>query len=248
MIWIYTIASVVGISLASFVGLITLSISMDRLKRILLFLVSFAAGSLLGGAFFHLLPQAYTNTSVDSIVVPVYIIVGVVLFFALEKYLHWRHCHTPTSTQHPHPVGISNLIGDGFHNFLDGIIIAGAYLVNPGLGFTTTLAVVLHEIPQEIGDFSILIHAGYSRGKALFFNFLSALTAVIGAIATLAIGSQVSIAANYLVPITIGGFVYIAMADLIPEIKQEEHLGRSIGQLAIFMAGIGMMALLLLVE
>ncbi len=245
--WIYTLLSVLGVSLASFVGLVTLSVSMEKLKKVLLFLVSFAAGSLIGGALFHLLPEAYSSDAAAQ-KAPLYIIVGIVVFFALEKYLHWRHCHTPTSEQHPHPVGISNLVGDGFHNFLDGIIIAGAYLVSPSLGFTTTLAVLLHEIPQEIGDFSILVHAGFTRGKALFFNLLSALTAVLGAIGTLLIGSSIEIAGTYLVPITVGGFMYIALADLIPEIKREEHTGKSILQLLMFIVGILMMAALLWLE
>lgn len=246
-IWLYSILSVLAISLMSFIGLVSLSVSMERLKKVLLFLVSFAAGSMLGGAFFHLLPEAYDEPSTAAHA-PLFIIIGIVLFFTLEKYLHWRHCHTPTSTEHPHPVGISNLVGDAFHNFLDGVIIAGAYLVSPGIGLATTLAVVLHEIPQEIGDFSILVHAGYTRARALFFNFLSALTALAGAIVTLAIGGNVDIAHTYLVPITIGGFIYIAAADLIPEIKREEHLGKSIAQLLMFVIGIGLMALMRVFE
>lgn len=246
-IWIQTLLSVFVVSLVSFVGAVTLAMSMERLKRALLFFVSFAAGSLLGGAVLHLLPEAFADNN-DSVRLPFLILTGIVAFFALEKFLHWRHCHVPTSEQHPHPVATSNLIGDAFHNTLDGMIIAGAFLVDTRLGVVTTVAVLLHEIPQEIGDFSILIHAGFSRKKALWFNFLSALSAILGAVITLIIGQESEIAHTVLVPLTIGGFIYIAAADLLPELKKEDHLGKSIAQLLAFIAGIGVMSLLLLLE
>lgn len=245
--WLYTIGSVLIVSLISLIGVFMLAINLERLKKILLLLVSFAAGSLLGGAFLHLLPHAIEET--ENVERATFIIlVGIILFFVLEKILRWRHCHIPTSEDHPHPVGINNLIGDGFHNLIDGMIIAGAYMVSVPVGIATTIAVLFHEIPQEIGDFSILIHAGYSRGKALFFNFLSALTAVLGAVLTLIIGSSVEKIHEYLIPFTIGGFIYIATADLIPELKKETNLKKSFAQLLALLFGIGIMALLLLLE
>lgn len=212
-----------------------------------MFLVSFAAGSLLGGAVIHLLPEAFANATYEY-TTPFLILLGMVLFFILEKYLHWRHCHIPTSENHPHPVAINNLIGDGLHNFIDGMVIAGSYLVSVPLGLATTLAVLLHEIPQEIGDFSILVYAGYSRKKALLFNYLSATLAIFGAIAILLVGTSFTNAEEYIIPLTIGGFLYISTADLIPELKKEENLKKSIFQVISFLLGIGLMSLMLFME
>lgn len=246
-VWIYTIISVFFVSLVSLIGILTLSIRMEKLKKILLFLISFAAGSLLGDAFIHLLPEAFEESD-NATMIPFYILLGIVLFFILEKILHWRHCHIPTSDEHPHPLGINNIVGDGFHNFIDGMIIAASYMVSIPLGIATTIAVLLHEIPQEIGDFGILIYAGYTKKKALFFNYLSAFIAVIGAILTIIIGSSITGIKDFLIPFTIGGFIYIATADLIPELKKETALGKSAFQLVAFIFGIGIMALLLLME
>ncbi|MBU0598395.1 ZIP family metal transporter [Patescibacteria group bacterium] len=246
-VWLYTILSVFIVSLVSLIGILTISVNMEKLKKILLFLVSFAAGSLLGGAFIHLLPEAFGELE-DTALLPFYILLGIVLFFILEKILNWRHCHIPTSDKHPHPLGINNIIGDGFHNFIDGMIIAASYMVSVPLGIATTIAVLLHEIPQEIGDFGILVYAGYTKKKALFFNYLSAFTAVVGAVLTLIIGSSITGMKDFLIPFTIGGFIYIATADLIPELKKETDLGKSALQLVAFLFGIGIMTLLLLLE
>lgn len=246
-IWLQTLISVTLVSLVSFIGAVTISLSIDRLRKMLLLLVSFAAGSLIGDAFLHLLPEAYAQDD-GSMRIPLLIITGIVVFFALEKFLHWRHCHIPTTEQHRHPVGLNNLIGDGFHNLLDGMIIAGAFLVDTTLGVATTLAVILHEIPQEIGDFSILIHAGYTKKRALFFNVISAIIAILGAVIALTIANSSAVAERYFIPLTIGGFIYIVAADLIPELKREEHLGKSAAQLGAMIVGIGLMALLLVLE
>lgn len=242
-VWLYTIGSVLLVSLVSFAGVLFIAMDERRLKKMLLFLVSFAAGALLGGAFIHLLPESVEHGFTPS--VPIFILCGIFGFFILEKIICWRHCHIPTSEEHPHPVGLMNLIGDGFHNLIDGMIIAGSYLINPALGISTTLAVILHEIPQEIGDFGILVHAGYSIRKALMFNFLSALTAVWGAILTLSVGLKSEAVSKFLVPFTIGGFIYIATADLIPELKKETNLRKSLLQLLFLLLGAGVMALLL---
>ena len=245
--WLYTILSVLAVSLVSLVGIFTIPISIEKLKRILLFLVSFAAGALLGDAFIHLLPESFEKA--DSFLkISLFILLGIVFFFILEKILFWYHCHIPTSEEHPHPVGIINLVGDGFHNLIDGVIIAGSFLLSPPIGLATALAVLLHEIPQEIGDFGILLHAGYTRQKALLFNFLSALAAVLGAVFTLIIGVKIEGITQFIIPFTIGGFIYIAAADLIPTIHREEHTGHSFLQLLFFLMGVGVMALLLLLE
>lgn len=243
-IWFYTIISVLIISLISLVGIFTLSINTKVLKKILLILVSFAAGSLLGDVFIHLIPEMVKNGGF-SLLASLFLLLGIMVFFVLEKILHWRHCHVPTSENHPHPVGLMNLVGDGLHNFIDGMIIAGAYIVNPALGVATTLAVVLHEIPQEIGDFGILIHAGYSRYKALWFNFISALTSFVGAITILIVGINIESITNFLIPFTAGGFTYIAMSDLIPQLHKQTGFGKTVLQLIFFLLGIGIMMLLL---
>jgi zinc and cadmium transporter len=245
-VWFYTVVSVFLVSLVSLVGIISISIDEKKLRRMLLFLVSFAAGALLGGAFLHLLPESAEHGLQPK--VSLYILAGIFGFFILEKMISWRHCHIPTSEEHPHPVGFMNLVGDGFHNLMDGMIIAGSYLVNIPLGISTTFAVLLHEIPQEIGDFGILVHAGYSIRKALTFNFLSALTAVAGAVFTLAIGLETESVSAFLVPFTIGGFVYIATADLIPELKKEVDLKKSLLQLLFILLGAGVIGLFLLFE
>lgn len=244
-IWLYSILSVVIVSLLSFVGAFTLSININKLRKILLYFISFAAGALLGGAFLHLLPESMEVCGTAR-QIAVWILVGLILFFALEKILKWRHCHEPTCEEHPHSLGMMNLVGDGFHNLIDGMIIAVSYLVSIPLGIATTVAVILHEIPQEIGDFGILIYAGYSREKALLYNFLSALMAVFGAVITLLIGGRIENLTSYLIPLTIGGFIYIATADLIPELHKEVKIKQSSLQLFFFLLGIGLMALLLL--
>lgn len=245
-VWIYSLASVFIISLVSLIGVFTLSINIERLRRYILYFVGFAAGALLGDAFIHLLPEILEE-NVNFFNTSVYILLGIIIFFTLEKLIYWRHCHLPTTESHLHPVGLINLIGDAFHNFVDGIIIAGSFLVSVPLGIATSLAVFLHEIPQEVGDFSILLHAGYTRAKALFFNFMSALLAVVGAGATIIIGSAIENITFYLVPLTIGGFIYIAAADLIPEIHREEHALRSFLQFLAFLLGIAVMLLFLLI-
>ena len=247
IIWVYSIVSVIIVSLLAFIGILTLSISEKKLRRVLFFLVSFSVGALLGGAFIHLLPETAGEYGFGP-AVSLYALLGIIVFFVMEKFVHWRHCHIPTSTSHPHPFVYMNLIGDGLHNLIDGMVIAGSYLVSIPLGMSTTIAVVLHEIPQEIGDFGVLVHGGFSRMKALFFNFLSALTAVIGAVAVLIIGTKVQNITMFLLPFTAGGFIYIAGSDLIPELHKECEGLKSFGQLIAVLLGIGVMALMLLME
>jgi len=239
-IYIYTLASVIIVSLLSFLGAFVLTLKPEKLKKITIFLVSLSAGTLLGGAFLHLIPEMVEKNKNDGSIW-IYLLGGIVLFFVLEKIVCWRHCHIPTSENHPHHLGIMNLIGDGFHNFLDGVIIAGAYMVNIELGVATTIAVIFHEIPQEIGDFGVLIHSGFKYAKALFYNFLSALTAVVGAIITLLIGPQIENFTSYILPIAAGGFIYIATADLIPELKKDVGPAKSLLQLITILIGIGIM-------
>ncbi|PJC48775.1 MAG: ZIP family metal transporter [Candidatus Omnitrophica bacterium CG_4_9_14_0_2_um_filter_42_8] len=248
-VWLWTIGSVIVISLISLIGAATLSLNKTKLRAMLLFMVSFAVGGLFGDAFIHLLPQSFEALGVN-LKTSLYILGGIFIFFILEKFIRWRHCHIPTSREHIHPVATLNIIGDGVHNMLDGMIVAASFAVSVPIGIATALAVILHEIPQEIGDFGILVYSGMSVKKALFFNFLSALTAVVGAVIALTLESRIKGFLTYLLPITAGGFLYIGGSDLIPELHKEDHvkISTSLVQLAAIMLGIGMMALLVFVE
>lgn len=245
--WIYTLSAVFIVSLISFVGIFTISLRIDLLKKVLLFFVSLSAGALLGGAFFHLIPEAAKELGI-GLRLSAYILSGILVFFAMEKIICWRHCHIPTSEEHPHPFAFMNLIGDAFHNFIDGMIIAGSFLVSVPLGITTTIAVILHEIPQEIGDFGVLIHGGFSRFKALLLNFATALAAVLGAVVVLALNLEVGTIARFLVPFTAGGFIYIAGSDLIPELKKDSRPLNSLLQMFFLVLGLGIMLSLVIFE
>lgn len=245
-IWFYSLSSVFLVSLISLIGLFTLSMREETLRKILLYFVSFSVGGLLGDAFIHLLPESVelNNSSFLSL----YILSGIIISFVVEKFIHWRHCHIPTSKEHPHPFALMNLIGDSVHNFIDGLIIGASYLTSMQLGIATTLAVVFHEIPQEIGDFGVLIHGGFKRKKALALNFFTALTAMLGTIVSLIIGSFAQNITNFLLPFAIGSFIYIASSDLIPELHKETKPIKSFIQLIMLIAGIGIMFSLLLLE
>jgi zinc and cadmium transporter len=245
--WLYAFVSVVVVSLISLVGVFTLSVREKHIRRIIIYLVSFAVGALFGDALIHLLPESFKNIE-SSLAVSLLVLSGIVIFFVLEKFVYWRHCHIVENERHHHPVVIMNIVGDFIHNFLDGIIIGASYAVSLPLGLATTIAVVLHEIPQEIGDFGVLIHGGLSAKKALLYNFFSALAALLGLILVFALGSAASSFSIYLLPIAAGGFLYIAGSDLIPELKHETKIAASVGQLLAIILGIGVMMVLLLIE
>jgi len=245
--WLYAIISVFIVSLISLIGIFFIALKVERLKKILLFLVSFAVGGLFAGAFVHLMPEAFEYFGINYIT-PVLVLAGIIIFFTLEKFLRWRHCHVVTCDEHPHPVVTMNIIGDGVHNFIDGLVIGASYMVSIPIGITTTLAVILHEIPQEIGDFGILIYGKLSVKKALTFNFLSALTAVIGAVVSILVGKYAVNYSYYLLPITAGGFIYIAGSDLIPELQHETKPSKSILQFVSILFGFGLMVILKLLH
>jgi zinc and cadmium transporter len=242
-VWLYSLISVLVVSLFSLIGALVLFFKLDKLKKILPYFVSFSAGALLGGVFIHLLPEIAQERGF-TLDTSLLVLLGILIFFVLEKIICWRHCHIPTSEEHPHTLGVMNLIGDGLHNFTDGVIISASFMTSLSLGLATTLAVIFHEIPQEIGDFSVLIYAGYSKGKALLFNLLTALMAVIGAVITLTVFSQIEAITYYLIPLTAGGFIYIASSDLIPELKKEQGLKKSFLQLLGLLTGVLIMWLI----
>ena len=244
---LYTLISVLVISLLAFIGIISLAVNTKRLKTVLIYLISFSAGALFGDAFIHLLPEIVESYGF-SLTVSLGVLGGIVIFFVLEKIIHWQHCHLPITEEHVHPFAYMNLIGDALHNFIDGIIIAASYVISIPAGLATTLAVALHEIPQEIGDYGVLLYSGFSRSKALVLNFISALAAVLGAVLALWATIVVEQIEMFLVPIAVGGFIYIAGSDLIPELHKETRLRRSIMQIIAFLLGIGVMSILLLLE
>ncbi len=246
-VWTWSLGSVAVVSLVSLVGIVTLAVNKRRLQGALLFLVSFAVGGLFGDAFIHILPEAFEHAP-SRLAPSLLVLLGLFIFFILEKFIYWRHCHAGVCDFHQKPVVWVNLIGDGIHNFIDGVLIAASYGVSFPIGFATTLAVVFHEIPQEIGDFGILIHGGLSRRQALGYNFLCSLTAFAGALAVLLIGPSVQGLSRLVIPVAAGGFIYIAGSDLIPELHRETSVGRSFLQFAAIGLGVGVMALLLLLE
>jgi len=241
--WLYTILSVIVVSLISLIGVFTISIRKEILKEAICFLVSFAVGGLFGDVFLHLLPESFEKLGVGPSP-SLLILFGILLFFGLEKFIRWRHCHDANCKEHSRPVSAMILIGDGVHNFFDGILIAASYLISIPLGIATAVAVILHEIPQEIGNFGVLLRGGFSINKALFFNFLSALTAILGALISLIIGSRLAAYSSFLLPITAGGFIYIAGSDLIPELHHEIRPLASFRQFTAIILGIGLMFLL----
>ncbi len=241
---LYTLLSVALVSLISLIGIFTLSINKNVLRHSVFFLVSLAVGALFGDAFIHLIPEAFELFG-DPSQAALYIIVGIFIFFILEKFFHWHHCHgTGDQCEHTtHPLGRMVLFSDSLHNFLDGVIIAAGYLVSIEVGIATTVAIMLHEIPQEIGDFGILIHAGYTRAKALLVNFLSALAAVLGAVITLIIGNTVEIFIPYLIAIAAGSFIYIAGSDLVPELQKTSDIKKTTIQFIAIVIGVTLMFL-----
>jgi zinc and cadmium transporter len=244
--WTFTLLALVIVSALSLVGAVALVMKQDVLHRLMVVLIPFAAGALLGDAFLHLLPEVAESEGGFGTEAAFYVLAGIITFFILEKVLHWHHSHLPHEDV-MHPVAVSNLIGDGLHNFVDGAIVAAAFLVSTEVGVATTVAVALHELPQELGDFAILVHGGLKPRKALKLNFLTGLTAVIGGAATLAFSSTAGAVAA-LVPFSAGAFVYIASTDLIPELHKEPEPAKSLIQVAALIFGIAVMATLLLLE
>jgi zinc and cadmium transporter len=239
MILVWILASTFIVCLISLIGIVTLAIKENLLHKILFCLIGFSAGALIGGAFLHLLPEALEKA--QSTIVFYYLILGIVLFFLMERYFHWRHCHEDVCSVHAFTY--LNLFGDGLHNFMDGIVIAVSFVASIKLGLVTTIAIILHEIPQEMGDYAVLIYGGFSKQRALFFNFVIALTAMAGAVIGFFLSTYTQGLTVFILPLTAGGFIYIATSDLIPEIHKEKNLRRSTAALIAFLLGIVFMAL-----
>ena len=241
--WLYALGSVIGVSLLSLAGILTLALSERRQQQFIFLMVSLAVGAMFGDTFLHLLPEAFQAP--DAIPgVPLMVLAGLLAFFLLEKFLLWRHEHVPHYGDCIQPVGYVNVVAEGLHNFIDGLLIGASYLVSIPVGIGTSLAVLLHEIPQEMGNFGVLRHAGFSKTGALSTNFLSASLAIVGALAALLVGERVTAFPRALLPFTAGGFIYIAGSDLVPELHKEREPIKSLFQLLAIGVGVGAMLLL----
>lgn len=242
LIWI--VVGTGAMSLIALTGALTLLLQEKTLKKITLPLVAFSTGALLGGGFLHLLPEAIEKTD-DILNIFIWTLVGFSIFFLLEQFIHWHHCHRVPS-EHKHPVTYLVLIGDGIHNFIGGIAIGGAFLIDIELGIITWIVMAAHEIPQELGDFGIMLHGGWSKGKALLFNFFSASTVILGGVLVYFFSSGLNTV--YLLPFAAGNFIYIGAADLIPEIKHSTSVKKNIIHFISFLAGILLLLVIKLVN
>uniref|UniRef100_A0A7C3YSM7 ZIP family metal transporter n=1 Tax=candidate division WOR-3 bacterium TaxID=2052148 RepID=A0A7C3YSM7_UNCW3 len=234
LIFLLTLLSTIVVSLLSLIGIFFILLKEKTLNLLLSHLIAFAGGVLFGVAFLHLLPEAMENN--EPFPIFLLFLIGFLTFYLLERFLLWHHCHKKECPTHPFTY--LNLYGDGLHNFIDGLIIAGGYLSSITSGIFLTIATIVHELPQEIGDFSLLLYGGFSKRKALFFNFLSALTAVLGAIFGFFLFSQFVSLLPYLLSYAAGNFTYIAASDIIPELHKEENLKKSFLSFLFFLFGL----------
>jgi len=239
-VWIGAVGSTLLVSLLSFTGILLLAMRANRLKQMVFILVSFAVGALFGNTFFMLIPESFAMIE-NTQLIGLLIVLGLVVMFILEKFIHWHHCHNVSHDHDAAPLGYISLITDSLHNFTDGVLIAAAWMASPEVGVATTLAVVVHEIPQEISDFGVLLHAGFSKRKAIFLNFVAACAAILGAVVTVMLGSVTEKFIVFILPFAAGGFIYLAGSDLIPELHRESSVRKSLIQLAAILAGLAML-------
>jgi len=239
----YAFLSAIIVSLVSFVGALTLFFGSKRFKNIIFVLIGLAVGTLFGDVLIHLIPEIFSELDGEAILPSILIMTGILVFFVLEKFFHWHHAHTCEGDECtlPRPVGYINIVSESVHNLLDGILIGASYLVSIPIGVATTVAVIFHEIPQEISDFGVLIHAGFSRGRALLVNFVSALFAILGVLIAVIVGARSAEFVQIILPLTAGGFLYLAGSDLVPELHREQSVKRSIMQFFAILVGFTIM-------
>jgi zinc and cadmium transporter len=242
---LFAFGSVLLVSLASLASILVLLISAAKLSRIVFVLVALSVGALFGDVFFHLLPDLFLELPAEQVATGV--LLGILFFFVLEKFLRWHH-HGKEEEESNKTIGYLNLLADGVHNFLDGAFIAAAYLISIPVGIATTVAVLLHELPQEIGDFGVLVSSGFKPREAIFWNLMSALVALLGVAVVFIIGEQGSLFVKILLPFTAGSFIYIAGSDLVPELHRTRDLKSSAIQFFAIVTGILLMASLLFFE
>lgn len=213
---ILSLLSVIIISAVPLLAFSFMKIGNEKLRKITGVFVALAIGAMLGDVVFHIYPEA-TETNTTSFWI--FALAGVVFFFIAERLIHWHHHQ---NHDHTHPIGKLVLLGDGVHNFVDGLLIAGSFLISPSVGFATAVAVILHEIPQELGDFSVLLHAGYTKTRAVRANFLSACAAIIGCLVGILGNNLVQGLPVILLSVTAGGFVYVSLTDLLPWVLKKK--------------------------
>lgn len=234
-----TILSTLIISSISLIGIFTLALKQKLFNKILMLLVALSAGALMASSFLHLIPESLGFNDGNIFI---YVLIGFTLFFVIEKIFFWHHCHDKDCKFKS--FGYMNLIGDAFHNFIDGLVLAPAFLTNTNLGVITALSIIIHEIPQEIGDFGVLVYSGFKKSKALLMNFLTALTAVLGGFAGFYLSSNIKNSNVFLIPFTAGGFIYISASDLIPELKKEINAKKVAALTLTFILGMLLMLVL----
>lgn len=233
-------SSVAGGALAVLLAATVLAMRASHMERALPRLVSFSTGALLGAALLGMVPHAARSLSVSAVATTV--LGGLLAFFVLEKLLVWRHCHKHDCDVHASS-GVLLLVGDAFHNFVDGVVIAGAFLSSTSLGVATALSTIAHEVPQELGEYLVYLHSGYSRRDALSLNVATSLTAVVGAVLGYLFLSQMRAVGPYLLAFAAAGFLYVALADLIPGQRGRTSLSLTFLDLLLVVAGIGVIAL-----
>jgi len=233
----YIVFAVLVVSLISLIGVVFFWVNQKWVDKIVPWLVAFAAGTLLAAAWFDLIPESLAGLGESAFI---WIVAGILLFLLFEQVLHWHHEHGHDCDECDHrhkAVGYAVLVGDGLHNFLDGVLIASAFMASFPVGVATTMAVMFHEIPQELGDFGVLLHSGFSRTKALYFNFISALAAVAGGLVAYFALNSVQNSIPYIVAIGAGGFLYIALTDLFAELKGGKNIMLRLGQMIVLIFG-----------
>lgn len=238
-VFFWILGSTLIVSAVSVIGVLALFLKDKSLNKILLCLVGLSTGAMMGGAFLHLLPEGVELFGEEAANTPYLLVLfGFSVYFLVEKILHWRHCHKKNCETHT--FGYMNLVGDGVHNFIDGLIIAATFLAGGSLGFVALLAIILHEAPQEMGDYGVLLFAGFKKVKALLLNFLSASTVIFGGIIGYAFGAGDDFV-RYLLPFAAGGFIYIGASDLLPELKKETKMKKFLPSFMMFLVGLALM-------
>jgi len=240
--FLYMVLSVAVVSLLSLIGISLFALSHESFHKIVFGLVALAVGALFGDAFLHLLAEAYADQAYSA-QTSLFVMTGILLFFALENFLHWRHQHSDEDHE-IQPYGYLNILADMTHNFIDGLIIGASYLAGVKMGLATSLAVMLHEIPHEFSNFGVLVKSGFTRGRALFLNFLTALMAMAGGLVAWWVGGNLEGFTRMLIPLTAGGFIYIAGSDLVPQLHQDVKSLRAFLQFIAILSGLGLMLLL----
>ncbi len=238
--------SVVAVSALSLIGVGFFCVSEQTIRKTLFSFVSLSTGVLFGDVFLHIIPEMAGRGEISGRGA-LAILSGILVSFSIEKFIHWHHCHILPSKDHFHPVGLMSLVGDALHNFVDGAVIAGSFLVDTRVGVATTLAVMLHEVPHEIGNFALLIFSGFSRKQALLWNGMSALFSIVGALLAILAAGVTQSASAFLLPFAAGNLLYIAGTDLLPELHKDTHAGRAVLQLLFICIGIGIMYAMTLV-